>query len=112
MVRRAGQRPALLQFLKAPMNPLTRNSLTPVSRRNFLRSSAMIGASAALAPLSWAQVPGANGDVRVAVIGLNGRGKSHISSFLRVKGARIVALCDVDENVLRRTKANFTEKGV
>jgi predicted dehydrogenase len=94
------------------MSLLTRHALTPVSRRNFLRSSAMIGASAALSPLAWAQVPGANGDVRVAVVGLNGRGKSHISSLLRAKGARIVAICDVDRGVLERNKASFADKGV
>lgn len=89
---------------------LTRNSLTPVSRRHFLKSSALLGAGAALSARSWAAVPGANGDVRVAVIGMNSRGKNHIGSLLHAKGARIVALCDVDQKVLDRTKASFSEK--
>jgi predicted dehydrogenase len=94
------------------MNTLSRHSLTPVSRRHFLKSSALLGAGAALSARSWGQVAGANGDIRVAVIGLNSRGKSHISSLLRVKGARIVALCDVDKGVLERNKASFAEKGM
>src|SRR6266542_2965310 len=92
---------------KTSMSTLTRHSLTPLSRRHFLKSSALLGASAALSVRSWAQVPGANGDIRVAVIGLNGRGKNHISSLQRANGARIVALCDVDSNVLQRTKTSF-----
>src|SRR3954463_341675 len=82
------------------------NNLT---RRNFLKTSALVGAGAALSARSWGQVSGANGDVRVAVVGLNGRGKNHLTSLAEIKGVRIVALCDVDKAVLERTK-NFTSR--
>src|SRR5262245_37697550 len=84
------------------------NSLT---RRSFLKTSALVSAGAAFSARSWAQIAGANGDIRVAVVGLNGRGKSHLSSLAKVKGARLVALCDVDTAVLQRTKAALGEKG-
>src|SRR5262245_25287423 len=84
------------------------NSLT---RRTFLKTSAFVTATAAFSARSWAQVSGANGDIRVAVIGLNGRGKAHLSSLSKVSGVRLVALCDVDSAVLERTKANLGEKG-
>ncbi len=93
------------------MNTLTRHSLTPLTRRGFLKTSAMVTAGATFSARSWAQVSGANGDLRVAVIGLNGRGKSHLSSLSRIKGVRLVALCDVDQSVLEKTKASLAGNG-
>ncbi|MBT6381270.1 MAG: Gfo/Idh/MocA family oxidoreductase, partial [Opitutales bacterium] len=68
-----------------------------LSRRNFIKTSAFAAGTFAIVP-SWAK--SANGDIRVAVIGLNGRGKSLIKDVLRTDGARLVALCDVDSEVL------------
>src|SRR5690349_8981782 len=85
--------------------------MNTLTRRTFLKASALITAGAALSARSWSQVAGANSDIRVAVVGLNGRGKSHLSSLAKVSGVRLVALCDVDTAVLERTKANLGEKG-
>ncbi len=71
-----------------------------LDRRLFLKRAVIAAAGVGLSPRSWAQVNGANGDVRFAVVGFKGRGRSHITDLLRVKGARIVALCDVDQTVL------------
>ena len=49
-----------------------------------------------------ARVEGANGDIRYAVVGFNGRGRSHIEGLREGKGTRLVALCDVDRKVLDR----------
>ncbi len=73
-----------------------------LSRRTFLKNTALLGAATALSARSWAQVAGANGDVRVAVLGLNGRGKNHLQSLAKVSGVRVVALCDPDSAVLDR----------
>ena len=83
--------------------------MNPVNRRSFLRTSAF--AAAALSARSWAGAAGANGDIRVAIVGLNGRGRNHLQSLQRVKGVRIVALCDVDSNVLARAKKSLSEEG-
>lgn len=72
--------------------------MTQLTRRAFLQTSAL--ASAAWTARSWAAVPGANGDIRIAVIGLNGKGKDHVSAFRNIPGVRVVALCDVDRGVL------------
>ncbi len=82
------------------------------SRRHFLKNTALIGAAATLSVRSWAQVLGANGDVRVAVVGLNGRGKNHITSLKSVKGARLVAVCDPDSAVLDSTAAKLATEGI
>ena len=81
--------------------------MTMLSRRSFLKSSALASAGVALSARSWSQVAGANSDIRVAVVGLHGRGKNHLGSLAKVKGVRVVALCDVDTEVLEKTKSTF-----
>jgi len=81
-----------------------------LSRRTFIQSSAVAATSFAIVP-SWAKA--ANGDVRIAVVGLRGRGKSLIKDTLRTDGARLVALCDVDSAILEdRASQVETENGI
>jgi predicted dehydrogenase len=62
------------------------------SRREFLETTA-----AGLAMLTPAgRVLGANADIRVAVIGLGGKGGQHTRVFSELPGVRLAALCDVD----------------
>jgi predicted dehydrogenase len=71
--------------------------MTRISRRSFLATSA-VGATTLFS--TKLRAIGANDDVRMAVIGLNGRGQAHMDAFPQVKGTRLVALCDADEKVL------------
>ncbi len=82
------------------------------SRRQFLRTSALAATGVALSARSWAQVAGANSDIRVAVAGLNGRGKNHLTSLRNAKGARLVAICDPDSAVLDRTAEALAKDGI
>jgi predicted dehydrogenase len=43
---------------------------------------------------------GANDAIGVAVVGVRGRGQSHLRSIATTKGLRLVVLCDVDSTVL------------
>jgi predicted dehydrogenase len=92
------------------------------SRRQFLKCSLLTSASFSLLP-AWAAEPsaestaqsasrvaGANGDIRVAVVGFGGRGKDHIHGLRAVKGTRLVALCDVDRNILEREVKNCQQE--
>ena len=83
-----------------------------LSRRSFLKTSALGLAATALTARSWAQVDGANHDVRIAVVGLNGRGKNHLSSLTKIPGVRLVAICDVDLLVLERTASELAKQGL
>jgi len=80
------------------------------SRRQFIGSA--IGAAGLTALPTWAKPIGANEDVRVAVIGFNSRGQGHISSLLKIKGVRIVALCDVDDKVMAKQVAAFKKQNI
>jgi predicted dehydrogenase len=76
-------------------------NLPPSSnRRHFLKNT--LGAAGLAAMPAWAAPIGANGTVRVAVIGFNGRGDGHIKQLEKIPGVRIVALCDVDNVVLTK----------
>src|SRR6266496_1801633 len=83
-----------------------------INRRSFLKSSAATAAALSLPAQSWARVPGANDDIRVAIVGFGGRGKDHISGMrgLAEKGVRIVALCDVDKEILRAGVESFSKR--
>jgi len=78
-----------------------------MTRRDVLRTVAKTTAGlGALSGIKFVAHPervlGANDRVRVAVCGLHGRGKDHLDGFSRVPNVEIAALCDVDENVLRK----------
>ena len=53
---------------------------------------------------------GANNRLRVAVIGINGRGKDHISGFMKQDNVEVATLCDVDNVVLKAGAKAFEEK--
>jgi predicted dehydrogenase len=78
-----------------------------LSRRDFIRGSVAAGI-AALAPFS--RVLGANDDIRVAVVGFRGKGAQHIEVFRKLPGVRVVALCDVDKEVLDGEVKKFADR--
>ncbi len=78
------------------------------TRRQFLQRSLLAAASVGFMPAFAAQrstsarVLGANEAIRFAVVGFGGRGGDHIKEMRELKGTRLVALCDVDSNILNR----------
>jgi predicted dehydrogenase len=93
--------------------------MTHITRRQFVEGSVAAGLGMALggchepegrAVSPKSQVRGANEDIRVAVVGINGRGGEHIRAFGDMKGVRLVALCDVDRKVLDDRAAAFEKK--
>lgn len=80
-----------------------------ISRREFLTGSLAAGVALSL---PHSRVLGANEDIRVAVIGFNSRGMSHIDDLLKIPGVRLAALCDVDPAVLGRVSTDLEKKGV
>jgi predicted dehydrogenase len=74
--------------------------MSRLNRRNFLQSSTAAGSSLLLlGTRASGNILGANDRVRVAVAGLNGRGKSHIAGWLGQDNVEIVYLADPDEKV-------------
>jgi predicted dehydrogenase len=83
-----------------------------ITRRTFLRTAALVAGATSLPARSWAKVPGANDDVRMAVIGFHGRGKDHIREWSSMAGVRLTALCDVDHAVLDAGVEDCRKKGI
>jgi predicted dehydrogenase len=76
-----------------------------MQRRTFLKTTALAAGSVfapRLISSAWAQAAGSNGDIRVAVIGLNIKGAEHVRQLVTLPGVRVVALCDVDPQILAR----------
>jgi predicted dehydrogenase len=83
-----------------------------LNRRDFL-SGSTAGALGTLAVLgSPGKVLGANDRVRVAICGIHGRGMDHLENFAKVKNCEIAALCDVDENVIRKRLGQMDKMGL
>ena len=82
-----------------------------ITRRTVLKNSAVGAAAAsfALSARSWGNVVGANEDIRIAVVGFNGRGNDHINNFSKIKGVRVVALCDADKAILDKGVARLNK---
>lgn len=70
-------------------------SLPTISRRGFLQQTALAGA-ATLTASSWARVAGANERLRLAAVGVGGKGWSDLTSVAASPQVDVVALCDVD----------------
>jgi predicted dehydrogenase len=51
-----------------------------------------------------------NGTIRVAVVGVNGRGTDHLSGFTPLKGVEVTGICDIDENVLNKRLGEYESK--
>ena len=80
-------------------------------RRSFIKSSsyALAGLGAA-SLMPWEAMAkakrqvGANGKINVGAIGINGRGWADLTSFMKIPDVQVIALSDVDENVLNWRK--------
>jgi predicted dehydrogenase len=84
----------------------TESPTTATSRREFLRGSALAGASVLSGPLLMADLPAttppptvpttAASKINVALVGAGGQGRADMKSLLGTH-QRIVAICDLDE---------------
>ncbi len=86
-----------------------------MNRRYFLMGSA--AAAGALTPKGQAS---ANDTIRMAVVGLRGRGDSHVRGWASLPNVEVAALCDVDQSFVdvrvkdlealgRKTPATYTD---
>ncbi len=90
-----------------------------LTRKEFVKSS-LVTAAAGPALLQscqtvsrrsvWSRPRGANEDIRVGVIGFRGQGAGHIRRWRQIQGVRVVALCDVDSDIVAREVKKFTDR--
>src|SRR5580704_8649534 len=76
-------------------------------RRDFLKAG--VAAAAIFQP---SRILGANERVRVAVIGLRGRGLDHLKTYRQLANVEVAAVCDIDENVITTRLADIERMGM
>jgi predicted dehydrogenase len=67
-----------------------------MNRRSFLMGS-LAGATVAIGSSAR---PSPNDTIRIACVGLRGRGVAHLREYPKIPNVEIAALCDVDESIL------------
>ena len=77
------------------------------TRRDFMKCSVAAGVAMAV---PFSRVRGANDAVRVAVVGCRSKGGQHIGVFRKLSGVRVVALCDVDREILDKHVSKITSE--
>ena len=83
--------------------------MNEIERRKFIVNGA--GAALGLSVLGkrgFSASP--NGTIRVAVVGVNGRGTDHLSGFTPLKGVEVAGICDIDESVLNKRLGEYEKK--
>lgn len=84
-----------------------------VSRRRFLKTAAGSAALAVAAPMFAANVLGANDRISIAVVGINGRGSSHIDAFAGMKkqNVQVTCLVDPDKSLFAHRSKQVLDRG-
>lgn len=80
----------------------------PIERRQFIKSAGT--GLAALTALQYSRVLGANDRVGVSVVGIGGRGKSHISAFAANPGSEVRHVVDIDQANAEKAVAYTAER--
>jgi predicted dehydrogenase len=109
------------------MNPNDKVTISANGRRSFLKTLGGVGAAITAATGvvnaqgAPARAAGAKymGDfaapklpkVKVAIIGVGARGSGHISQLATIEGVEVVGICDLREDLVKRSEANVTKKG-
>lgn len=73
-----------------------------MNKRHFLATSAAAANAVLASP---------NDTIRVACVGLRGRGRHHLSTYSAMQNVEVAALCDIDENVLSARVKDLADKG-
>ncbi|TGX52257.1 Gfo/Idh/MocA family oxidoreductase [Sphingomonas gei] len=81
-----------------------------IDRRTAIKGAgAVLGT--AMSARSYAKIMGANDRLRVAIVGVNGRGQAHMSAFTKLPNVEITHFVDVDSDVLAKRAAQFAARG-
>lgn len=89
------------------------------NRRNFIKKGSLLMAGAGLPMFFPAELLAAyrkrvspNDQINAGLIGCKGMGFANLLSLLKISEVNIVALCDVDENVLASRTAELEKAGI
>jgi predicted dehydrogenase len=75
-----------------------------IARRDFIAGAAAIGGAQLL---GTARASAASDSIRVAILGLGGRGRDHMRDCAKIPGVKVVAFCDPDETRMAQRATEF-----
>ena len=85
-----------------------------MNRRHFSRNTALSAGMLAMGSISSPLMAGSrrispNEKIQIGVIGCNGMGWSNTNSILKMEDVDVIAICDVDQNVIDRRMADYAK---
>ena len=88
-----------------------------MKRKDFIKRSVLVAGAGMSYPtyaslLDRYSIIGANDRVRFGAIGVNGMGWADTKALLKVPNVELVAICDVDQNVLDKRKKELDAKDI
>ncbi len=83
-----------------------------MNRKDFVKNIGLAGASIAILPTGSLFAQGAaDPKVKLAMIGVGLRGQNHLDLVLRRDDVDLVAICDIDDRMLKSSKEMITKAG-
>lgn len=84
-----------------------------MNRKEFVRNTGLAAASLAMLPIEslFAGDKKADAKVKLGIIGVGLRGQNHLDLVLRREDVDLVAICDVDDRMLKTAKEMITKGG-
>ena len=89
------------------------------SRRGFLKNASLFAAGSAIIPTLdthgfayFKNKVSPSDQLNIGAIGINGMGWSNLTAALKVPGVNVVALCDIDKNVIDKRMADLTKMNI
>jgi predicted dehydrogenase len=82
-----------------------------MNRKEFVKTSSLAAAAIVFAPATKVFSKNAEPKVKMAIIGVGERGRSHLDLLLRRDDVDIVAICDVEDHAVESSKALINKSG-
>ncbi|NCT75681.1 MAG: Gfo/Idh/MocA family oxidoreductase [Chitinophagaceae bacterium] len=82
-----------------------------MNRKEFVKNTGLAMASLSLLPTGNLFGAAADPKVKVAIIGVGLRGQNHLDLLLRRNDVDLVAICDIDERMLKTAREMITKSG-
>jgi hypothetical protein len=82
-----------------------------MNRKEFIKTSSMAAVSLAALPDDDFFKQNTEEKLKVGIIGVGLRGQNHLELLLRRKDVELVAICDIDERMLKMSKDIITKSG-
>lgn len=82
-----------------------------MNRKTFLKNTGIAAASLALLPKNNLFASAKDNKVKMAIIGVGLRGQNHLELLLQREDVDLVAICDIDDRMLSKSKEMINKSG-